>query len=74
MLAKIATYLENPRTFQVDHAGQWQLNAKYEDGSTKEVKGPMIGKVMADNVDLTAYLREKLPFMSLGIFDQTDSL
>ena len=74
MLANIATYLENPRTFQVDHVGQWQLNAKYEDGSTKEVKGPMIGKVMADNVDLTAYLREKLPFMSLGIFDQTDSL
>lgn len=45
MLAKIATYLENPRTFQVDHVGQWQLNAKYEDGSTKEVKGPMIGRL-----------------------------
>lgn len=67
-------FLDNPEQKENDSVGQWSLKAIYADGSTKEAKGPMTGEVIVDGINLTEIIREKCPFMSLGVFDQTDAL
>lgn len=74
ILHLISIYLENPNQIKDDHVGQWTLEASYADGSIKKVSGPMLGKVEANGIDLTQLIRKKCPFLSLGVFDQTDSL
>lgn len=74
ILDLISIYLEHPNQEKNDEVGQWSLEATTSDGSIKEANGPMVGNVKADGIDLTSLIRQKCPFLSLGVFDTTDSL
>lgn len=74
MLALLDQYASDPVFSEQEEAGQWKMTLIYEDNSRVELTGPMIGHVSANDVDLTEYIRKQLPFMSLGVFDTTDSL
>ncbi len=74
ILDLISVYLEHPNQEKNDEVGQWSLEATTSNGSIKEANGPMVGKVKANGIDLTSLIRQKCPFLSLGVFDTTDSL
>ena len=74
ILNLLEQYAKQPAELSQAEASEWEMHIVYEDDSEQKLKGPMIGKVYAGDVDLTDFIRNHLPFMSLGVFDRTDSL
>lgn len=74
ILSMLDEYANHPSDNEQENTGKWEMTLVYEDGSEVNLTGPMIGKVFAGDVDLTEYIREHMPFMSLGVFDTTEAL
>ena len=54
---------KQPAELSQADASEWEMHIVYDDDSQQKLKGPMIGKVYAGDVDLTDFIRNHLPFM-----------
>lgn len=69
MLSLIDDFLESePLLMLCTDIGDWQLTATAPDGTKKSLSCSLCGGVTVGDIDLTDYIREKIPIDDLAVF------
>lgn len=69
ILGLISDLLLTYQSYFVTDVGDWKMEIRYRNGDKKKIDGPLIGNVFVDDIDLSDYIRSKVPIEDLFVFD-----
>lgn len=68
ILKYIMLFVQSYQPIWMTDVGTWEMEVQFEDGEKTILKGPLLGTVSVEDVDLTELIRAEVPIDNLFVF------